>query len=57
VAGDFLQATERLERLAAQVAAGLRPHITEVIPLQEAVRAHELVGNGHTRGKIVLEIS
>jgi NADPH:quinone reductase len=30
--------------------------IEEVLPLEEAAKAHERVEAGHTRGKIVLEV-
>jgi NADPH2:quinone reductase len=35
----------------------LAPHVSEVIPLAEAARAHELSEAGHTRGKIVLAVT
>ncbi len=35
----------------------LRPHVQEVVPLAEAARAHELLEDGHVRGKIVLRVT
>jgi NADPH:quinone reductase-like Zn-dependent oxidoreductase len=44
-----------VEQLAALVVSGgLRPTIAEVLPLEQAARAHELIATGTTRGKIVL---
>jgi NADPH2:quinone reductase len=34
----------------------LKPHISEVLPLQQAAKAHELIEQKHTSGKIVLAI-
>ena len=48
---------EQLARIAELVAAGeVRPELTEVLPLSEVRRAHELSESGHTRGKIVLTV-
>ena len=47
-----------LEGLAALVEAGrLRPRVSEVLPLEEAARAHELGESGRTTGKIVLSVA
>ncbi|MGF1470749.1 MAG: NADP-dependent oxidoreductase [Rubrobacteraceae bacterium] len=47
----------RLSALASMFDAGqLRMNLQEVVPLEEAARAHEIVEEGHTRGKVVLEI-
>ena len=35
----------------------VRPEIAEVYPLREADKAHRANESGHTRGKIVLEVS
>jgi NADPH:quinone reductase-like Zn-dependent oxidoreductase len=49
------QNPEQLARVAELVAAGdVRVEVSEVLPLSEAHRAHELSESGHTRGKIVL---
>ncbi len=49
--------SEQLARIAELVAAGeVRPELTEVLPLGEVQRAHELSESGHTRGKIVLSL-
>lgn len=45
----------QLDRIAELIATGeVRMEITEVLPLAEVRRAHELSESGHTRGKIVL---
>ena len=36
---------------------GLKPHIAATFPLADAAAAHELVEDGHVRGKVVLTIS
>ena len=47
----------QLEEIAATIDAGLvRPIVTEVFPLADARRAHELSQTGHVRGKIVLDV-
>jgi NADPH:quinone reductase-like Zn-dependent oxidoreductase len=46
-----------LEKLSEMFDAGrLRVEIEDVLPLEEAAKAHERVEAGHTRGKIVLEV-
>jgi NADPH:quinone reductase-like Zn-dependent oxidoreductase len=46
-----------LEAIAALVDQGeLRPHVSEVLPLAEVGKAHELIEQGHTQGKIVLTV-
>ena len=46
-----------LNRIAGLVDDGkLRPDVGAILPLQEALRAHELIQTGHTRGKIVLRV-
>ncbi|WP_040157074.1 NADP-dependent oxidoreductase [Mobilicoccus massiliensis] len=48
---------ERLDALAARVADGtLELTIAEVLPLREVARAHEILEEGHTPGKIVLDV-
>ena len=48
---------EQLARIAELVAAGeVRPELSEVLPLSEVQRAHELSESGHARGKIVLTV-
>jgi NADPH:quinone reductase-like Zn-dependent oxidoreductase len=47
----------KLEKLSEIFDAGkLRVEVEEVLPLEEAAKAHERVEAGHTRGKIVLEV-
>ncbi|WP_027500334.1 NADP-dependent oxidoreductase [Rhodococcus sp. UNC363MFTsu5.1] len=47
-----------LEAIAALVDAGrIRPHLDATFPLVEAGRAHELVGSGRTKGKVVLTVA
>ena len=46
---------DQLSRIAELVASGqVQPEISEVLPLSEVRRAHELSETGHVRGKIVL---
>jgi NADPH:quinone reductase-like Zn-dependent oxidoreductase len=55
----FSARTERrkLEKLSEMFDAGeLRVEIEDVVPLEEAAKAHERVEAGHTRGKIVLRV-
>src|SRR3954463_1674955 len=48
---------EQLARIAELVASGeVRVEISELLPLTEVQRAHELSESGHTRGKIVLTV-
>jgi NADPH:quinone reductase-like Zn-dependent oxidoreductase len=48
---------EQLARIAELVAGGeVRVEISQVLPLTEVRRAHELSESGHTRGKIVLTV-
>jgi NADPH:quinone reductase-like Zn-dependent oxidoreductase len=48
---------EQLTRIAELVAAGdVRVEISQVLPLTEVRKAHELSESGHTRGKIVLKV-
>jgi NADPH:quinone reductase-like Zn-dependent oxidoreductase len=47
----------QLAQIAELTDAGnLRPLISEVFPLKEARKTHELSQGGHTRGKIVLQV-
>ena len=47
----------KLERLSQMFDTGkLRAEIEDVLPLEEAAKAHERVEAGHTRGKIVLRV-
>ncbi|WP_237522661.1 NADP-dependent oxidoreductase [Streptomyces sp. SID1328] len=46
-----------LESLTTLVDAGaLRPVLAEVLPLEQAAKAHELIESGHVHGKIVLTV-
>jgi NADPH2:quinone reductase len=48
---------EQLEELGDLVESEqLVVHLHEVVPLAEAARAHELLENGHVRGKVVLRV-
>lgn len=48
---------ERLDRLSEGVGNGdLTVEISEVVPFDELVRAHEQLETGHTRGKLVLDL-
>jgi NADPH:quinone reductase-like Zn-dependent oxidoreductase len=49
--------SDQLARIAELVAAGdVRVELTEVVPITEVQRAHELSESRHTRGKIVLTV-
>jgi NADPH:quinone reductase-like Zn-dependent oxidoreductase len=49
--------SDQLARIAELVVAGeVHVEISEVLPLTEVKRAHELSESGHTRGKIVLTV-
>jgi len=49
---------ERLEAIARLVDEGqLRPQVEAVMPLEQAREALERVAGGHTRGKVVLQVS
>ncbi|MBA2682192.1 MAG: zinc-binding dehydrogenase [Ktedonobacteraceae bacterium] len=46
---------QRLTALAQMVdAKQLKIHLDRIIPLEDAKQAHELVEDGHVRGKVVL---
>jgi NADPH:quinone reductase-like Zn-dependent oxidoreductase len=50
--------SEQLARIAGLVADGaVRVEVSRTFPLSEVRQAHELSESGHTRGKIVLEVS
>ncbi len=49
--------TEILEQCAKLIDEGkLKIHVSEVMPLEDAAKAHKQIEKGHTSGKIVLEI-
>jgi NADPH:quinone reductase-like Zn-dependent oxidoreductase len=49
--------SEQFSRIADLIASGdVRPELSEVLPLSEVQRAHEVSESGHTRGKIVLTV-
>ena len=49
---------KQLAEIGALIDAGkVKPEVSATVPLAEARRAHELSEQGHTRGKIVLEIA
>jgi NADPH:quinone reductase-like Zn-dependent oxidoreductase len=45
---------EHISPLVAE--GGLRPHVQETFPLERAADAHELIEEGHVRGKLVLTV-
>lgn len=48
----------RLDDLRAVIERGqLKPLVDEVLPLEEAVRAHQRMDSGHGRGKVVLQVA
>jgi len=47
-----------LTEVAALVDSGqLKPHVSAVLPLKDAARAHGMIEGKHTRGKIVLQVA
>jgi NADPH:quinone reductase-like Zn-dependent oxidoreductase len=49
---------QQLAEIAGLLEAGqVKPFINTVFPLNEAYKAHELSQEGHTRGKIVLQVA
>lgn len=47
-----------LTEIARLVDAGhIKPHVSKVLPLMDAAKAHEMIASGHTRGKIVLQVA
>ncbi len=59
VAGVWSQANaEQLEQLAALIDAGtVKVLVSDVLPLEQAQEAQELVAAGHPRGKVVLQVA
>ena len=52
-----IQQTKILDKCAKLFDGGrLKIHINHIIPLEEAANAHAIIEEGHTMGKIVLEI-
>jgi NADPH2:quinone reductase len=48
---------ERTRRLADLLARGVvRPHVSHVLPLDEAAEAHRILESGHAGGKVVLTV-
>lgn len=46
-----------LNQLSSLVEAGkLQPIVSEIVPLAEIIRAHELLERGHLRGKIAIQV-
>lgn len=49
---------DRLDRLVQGIRAGRYPlEVSQVLPFTEIARAHQLLEEGHTRGKLVLDAS
>lgn len=47
-----------LTEVAELVDSGqIKPHVSDVLPLEEIQRAHEMIEGRHTRGKIVLQVA
>ena len=48
---------EQLAAIGRLAEQGLiRPQVSQVLPLEQARKAHEQIETGHTRGKIVLRV-
>ena len=58
VAGPYVSVTDEHAgiRLGLHARASLAAELQEVLPLEEAARAHELSEDGHVRGKLVLRV-
>jgi NADPH:quinone reductase len=52
--GDDGKRTRRLANMFARGA--LRPHVSHVLPLDEAAQAHRILESGHAGGKVVLTV-
>ena len=49
---------EVLTQVAELADTGLiKPHVSAVLPIQEAAKAHEMIEGRHTHGKIVLQVA
>jgi len=49
---------DELRQIANLIDEGkIKPAVTQVLPLKDAAKAHELSQTGHVRGKIVLKMS
>lgn len=47
-----------LTEIAGLIDAGhLKPHVSNILPLSDVAKAHEMIQGGHTRGKIVLQVA
>jgi NADPH:quinone reductase-like Zn-dependent oxidoreductase len=47
---------DRLYELAAEVAAGVRPHVTDTYPLERVADAHRRLEAGRVGGKLVITL-
>ena len=57
IMGLYLGEKEELESLMRLVSKGkVKPHIHDVLDLKEAAKAHKLIAEGKTIGKVVLKI-
>ncbi|WP_443073262.1 zinc-binding dehydrogenase [Streptomyces sp. S465] len=55
---DGITDTERLNTLCRQAEDGtLTLHVAEVLPAEEAARAHRMLEAGGVRGRLVLDFS
>jgi len=55
---DFEQARESMREIAHLIDGGLvRVPPIDVLPLEDAARAHQLIETGHVRGKLVLKVA
>ena len=55
---DFERARTSMREITTLIDAGL-VHVpaVNVLPLEDAVRAHQLIETGHVRGKLVLKVA
>jgi len=55
---DFERARESIRKITYLIDRGVvRVPPIDVLPLEEAARAHEIIDTGHVRGKLVLKVA
>jgi NADPH2:quinone reductase len=55
---DWERARDSMREITQLIDGGLvRVPLIDVLPLEDAARAHEMIDTGHVRGKLVLKIA
>jgi acryloyl-coenzyme A reductase len=57
VGSDSIESNELRNLFEFLTKAGIRPQIDQILPLENAMDAHQMLENGSTTGRIVLQIS